>query len=283
MDKYPFNELSVADVRIMESNHSDFDVKQVKEAMSKLAEISSETPTTSSTFLSMIAQCHFFSNEWEKGIEILRKSFDLLLKNADKEDSLACFTAGYYQTVVNLCPLEILKNLPLPNKSLSIKETERILLKKAEEEGLTAELCLSIAPLFLADGDFEQAALWIDKAEENDEKGIFALSVALAVRKFNMARIARLTDDFENEQNLVKKYLDGLQLAYYKTGQGKAWREFEAVYQGAAEENIAVIKSLYPDAPDSLSELLKAVDGTYYREYAGEKVTFYLLGSDVEE
>ena len=42
------------------------------------------------------------------------------------------------------------------------------------------------------------------------------------------------------------------------------------------------MRALYPDIPDSLLELLKIADGTYHREYAGEKISFYFLGSDVE-
>ena len=35
--------------------------------------------------------------------------------------------------------------------------------------------------------------------------------------------------------------------------------------------------------PASLIQLLEHVDGTYYRDYSGEKVTFYFLGSDVKK
>ena len=42
------------------------------------------------------------------------------------------------------------------------------------------------------------------------------------------------------------------------------------------------LTALYPDIPESLIELLKLVDGTYYREYPADKVVFYFLGSDYE-
>ncbi len=35
--------------------------------------------------------------------------------------------------------------------------------------------------------------------------------------------------------------------------------------------------------PEALIGLLEYVDGTYHREYGGERVAFYLLGSDVEQ
>ena len=38
----------------------------------------------------------------------------------------------------------------------------------------------------------------------------------------------------------------------------------------------------YPDAPESLLELLRLVDGTYYREYPAGQILFYFLGSDYE-
>ena len=46
---------------------------------------------------------------------------------------------------------------------------------------------------------------------------------------------------------------------------------------------IKKLKEEYPEVPDSLIELLKNVDGTYFRKYKGETVVFYFLGSDVEE
>ena len=55
------------------------------------------------------------------------------------------------------------------------------------------------------------------------------------------------------------------------------------VFRGAEKEDIEGLQKLYPDIPESLIRLLGIVDGTYWREYAGKKVAFYLLGSDIEE
>jgi hypothetical protein len=52
---------------------------------------------------------------------------------------------------------------------------------------------------------------------------------------------------------------------------------------GASADDIARLRSVYPQCPDSLIDLLQQVDGTYYREYSGYKVTCYFLGSDVFE
>lgn len=43
------------------------------------------------------------------------------------------------------------------------------------------------------------------------------------------------------------------------------------------------MREVYPQVPEALIALLRIVDGTYFREYQGEKITFFLLGSDVEE
>ena len=81
--------------------------------------------------------------------------------------------------------------------------------------------------------------------------------------------------------NIAKKYIEELKKAYYKKDGKEYWDKFERIKIGATEENIKKIKEEFPETPDSLIELLKIVDGTYHREYQGEKITFYFLGSDV--
>ena len=83
--------------------------------------------------------------------------------------------------------------------------------------------------------------------------------------------------------NIAQKYMDGLKKAYYENGMRKQWDDFVEIIHGASEEDLEKLRELYPDIPDSLQQLLKIVDGTYWREYAGKEITFYLLGSDVEE
>ena len=81
--------------------------------------------------------------------------------------------------------------------------------------------------------------------------------------------------------NIAEKYIEELKKAYYKNGGKEYWDKFEKIKIGATKENIKKIKEEFPETPDSLIELLKIVDGTYHREYQGEKITFYFLGSDV--
>ena len=84
------------------------------------------------------------------------------------------------------------------------------------------------------------------------------------------------------EKNTAKKYINGLKKAYLKNGAVAEWESFEAAIHGANDEDIKALKELYPNTSDALIELLRIVDGTYWREYNGKKISFYLLGSDVE-
>ncbi|WP_027387985.1 SMI1/KNR4 family protein [Chryseobacterium gregarium] len=81
----------------------------------------------------------------------------------------------------------------------------------------------------------------------------------------------------------AQQYLSGLKKAYYENEAEESWVHFEKIRHGAAEENIKKLTGLYPDIPDALVSLLNYVDGTYWREYEGEKIAFYILGSDMEE
>jgi SMI1 / KNR4 family (SUKH-1) len=81
----------------------------------------------------------------------------------------------------------------------------------------------------------------------------------------------------------VEKYIVGLKKAYFDNNAKESWEHFEKIKHGASIEDIKKLKQVYPDIPDALISLLEYVDGTYWREYAGEEITFYFLGSDVEE
>jgi len=85
-------------------------------------------------------------------------------------------------------------------------------------------------------------------------------------------------------RELARAYFDGLKGAYYNLGpQGQEiWDRFASIVHGAGREDLDRLLEFYPDAPESLIELLKLVDGTYWREYQGEKIAFRFLGSDYE-
>ena len=82
---------------------------------------------------------------------------------------------------------------------------------------------------------------------------------------------------------IAQAYVEGLKKAYYENGGEEQWNHFESVMHGASKEDIEKLRAVYPDIPDSLLELLEIADGTYWRNYAGGKVSLFFLGSDVEE
>ena len=82
---------------------------------------------------------------------------------------------------------------------------------------------------------------------------------------------------------IVEKYIQGLRKAYCEFNCKEVWEHFDNIKHGATKEDLQKIKDEFPLVPDSLLQLLEYVDGTYRREYKGENVSFYLLGSDVEE
>jgi len=83
--------------------------------------------------------------------------------------------------------------------------------------------------------------------------------------------------------NIAEKYIDGLKKAYIEYDLQQKWDDFESVIHGASEEDIQTLVKIYPDTPKSLLNLFGFVDGTYWREYKGEEIIFYFLGSDIEQ
>lgn len=56
-----------------------------------------------------------------------------------------------------------------------------------------------------------------------------------------------------------------------------------SVAYGATNENIATLRSEYPNCPESLICLLESIDGTYWRKYGDNKIAVCILCSGVEE
>ncbi len=83
--------------------------------------------------------------------------------------------------------------------------------------------------------------------------------------------------------NTAEKYIAGLKEAYFNNGGKEAWEHFERLRHGDTKADMVGLKKAYPQVPAELIRLLEYVDGTYWREYAGEKIAFYFLGSDMEE
>lgn len=83
--------------------------------------------------------------------------------------------------------------------------------------------------------------------------------------------------------SITKKYIKGLKEAYFNNKGQEDWENFEKVIHGAKKENIDKLQKLYPEIPKALIDLLDYVDGTYWRKYADEEITFFFLGSDIDE
>lgn len=82
---------------------------------------------------------------------------------------------------------------------------------------------------------------------------------------------------------IANTYISTLKNAYYNA-KGKAiWNHFENVKHGAAPEHLNQIKAIFPEVPEALLQLLKFVDGTYWRTYGDDDITLFFLGSDMAE
>lgn len=83
--------------------------------------------------------------------------------------------------------------------------------------------------------------------------------------------------------NIAEKYWNGLKKAYYANGAKEKWEHFKDVVHGVTEENKKELIKIYPEIPNALLQLLEYVDGTYWRKYGDEEISFYFLGSDVDD
>lgn len=52
---------------------------------------------------------------------------------------------------------------------------------------------------------------------------------------------------------------------------------------GATEADLTKLKATYPTCPETLIELLRKIDGTYWRKYQSKEIALLILGSDVDE
>ena len=88
----------------------------------------------------------------------------------------------------------------------------------------------------------------------------------------------------QDETNpIIEKYLTGLKNAYFQNNGQEEWESFEQVIHGAKKEDIKRLKRTYPNIPNTFINLIEYVDGTYWRKYGKDEITFFLLGSDMHE
>ncbi|MGJ8593315.1 MAG: SMI1/KNR4 family protein [Aquaticitalea sp.] len=100
----------------------------------------------------------------------------------------------------------------------------------------------------------------------------------------NVKQAEHLENKNQNELNpLIDNYISGLKNAYFKHKGKEEWEFFETVIHGAKSEHINILKQVYPEIPSTLINLLQYVDGTYWRKYGNNTITFFMLGSDMHE
>ena len=89
-------------------------------------------------------------------------------------------------------------------------------------------------------------------------------------------------------RDIVDEYPAGLRAAW-ESVDDDVWEEWGeepplpmlALTHGASDVDLARLQERYPSCPDTLLDLLRRVDGTYCRDYAGHEVNLLVLGSDV--
>ncbi|VEI56171.1 SMI1/KNR4 family protein [Capnocytophaga sputigena] len=79
---------------------------------------------------------------------------------------------------------------------------------------------------------------------------------------------------------LVEQYLEGLKQAYIDNGGEEAWQNLMATAHGATEADLQLLRNRYPQVPESLLDLLRHIDGTYWRKYEKGTICDLILGAD---
>ena len=79
---------------------------------------------------------------------------------------------------------------------------------------------------------------------------------------------------------LVEQYLEGLKQAYIDNGGEEVWQNLMATAHGATEADLQLLRNRYPQVPESLLDLLRRIDGTYWRKYEKGTICDLILGAD---
>lgn len=82
---------------------------------------------------------------------------------------------------------------------------------------------------------------------------------------------------------IAQKYLEEIKKTYQKMGLEKEWNDFTDIAEGISDDDRKELLEKCPEIPSSLMEILEVIDGTYFREYRGKKVTQFFFGSDVDD
>ena len=79
---------------------------------------------------------------------------------------------------------------------------------------------------------------------------------------------------------LVEQYLEGLKQAYIDNGGEEAWQNLMDTAHGATDADLQALRNRYPQVPESLLDLLRRIDGTYWRKYEKGTICDLILGAD---
>ena len=82
--------------------------------------------------------------------------------------------------------------------------------------------------------------------------------------------------------DIIENYFKEIENKYKDLGLYMKWNHFWKAKEGVSKIEREELLKVFPEIPESLLKMLNKVDGTYWREYAGEKFTQYLFGSDVD-
>lgn len=81
---------------------------------------------------------------------------------------------------------------------------------------------------------------------------------------------------------IAEKYIEGLKDAYYRIGGKEKWDALVESAVGLSKSEEDSILQIYPDTPQSLIDLLRQIDGTYYRKYGDKEYSLFFFGTDVD-
>ena len=79
---------------------------------------------------------------------------------------------------------------------------------------------------------------------------------------------------------LAEQYLEGLKAAYIDNGAEEEWQNLMEIVHGATDADLQALRNRYPQVPESLLDLLRHIDGTYWREYEKGTIDELILGAD---
>ncbi|MDR0673635.1 MAG: SMI1/KNR4 family protein [Zoogloeaceae bacterium] len=82
--------------------------------------------------------------------------------------------------------------------------------------------------------------------------------------------------------NLVENYLAGLKAKFARMDNHGMLADL-SLASGATQADLAALEAVYPDCPEAPIELLRRVDGTYWRKYQDKKIAVRVFGSTLHD